>query len=243
MNEIFLKTPDNVKIAINHHSTGHREVIILAPGWFMTKDSKSFADMAEIFSQDADVISMDFRGQGRSSGLYTFTAKESIDLKTVVDWARPRYEKVYLMGFSLGAALVLIHSAQYKDVDKVIAVSAPSNFDKIENHMWKKEAWLPTLQKFELKRWCSIRPNLLDSIGGEKIKPIDIIEQINVPVLFIAGEKDPTVYAWHTKALFDKAVCQKQFELFKDCYHAEDLFLQDKDKFISICRHWLFDSV
>lgn len=90
------------------------------------------------------------------------------------------------MGFSLGAAQVLIHGAKYNDVDKIIAVSAPSDFDKIENQIWRKEAFIPTFKKFELKRWVSIRPSF---IIHKKIKPIDNIKEIKVPTLFYCGEK------------------------------------------------------
>ena len=31
------------------------------------------------------------------------------------------------------------------DIDKIIAVSAPADFDKIENHMYSPDAWIPTL--------------------------------------------------------------------------------------------------
>lgn len=123
-----------------------------------------------------------------------------------------------------------------KNVDKIIAISAPCSFEKIENHVWKKEAWVPTLQKFELKRWISVRPS---PVIKEKIKPINIIDKIDVPVLFIAGEKDPTVHSWHTKDLYEKAVCEKHFQLFENCYHAEDIFLQSKNLFLSLCNTWL----
>lgn len=236
MQELFLETQDSVKIAINHYQTGHDEVLIIAHGWFMTKDSKYFTDMAEVFSKTTDVICMDFRGHGRSSGFYTFTSKEPMDLKTVVDWAKERYSKVSLMGFSLGGALVLIHSAIEKDVDKVIAVSAPHSFIKIENHMWKKEAWWHSFRKFEFIRWITVRPSI---IIHKKIRPIDIVDKIEVPTLFIAGKKDVTVRAWHTKSLYRIARCKKHFELFENCCHAEDLFYQERERFIKVCTDWL----
>jgi len=237
--EIFLKTPDGVDIAINRHKTGHDEVLIIAHGWFMTKDSAYFSDMANVFSENFDVISMDFRGHGKSSGFYTFTSKEPMDLKAVVDYAKTKYSKVHLMGFSLGGALVLIHSALEKDVEKVIAVSAPHSFIKIENHMWKKEAWSHSFRKFELIRWITVRPSL---VIGKKIRPIDVVGKIEVPTLFMAGKQDVTVRAWHTKALYRVAKCKKKFELFNDCCHAEDLFFQDREKFISVCTDWLSDK-
>lgn len=238
--ELYLRTHDGVKIAINHHTTGHDEVLIIAHGWFMTKDSRYFSDMANVFSKNFDVISMDFRGHGKSSGVYTFTSKEPQDLKAVVDYAKQYYKKIYLLGFSLGGALVLIHSALEKDVHKVIAVSAPYNFKRIENQMWKKEAWMQSLRKFELIRWVTVRPS---PIISKKISPINIVSKIEVPTLFIAGECDKTVHSWHTKCLYKKAKCEKHFELFKDCCHAEDLFDQRREKFINICTQWLTEKV
>lgn len=236
INEEYLQTKDGVKIAINHIKAGSDEVLIIAHGWFMTKDSSYFTDMAEAFSQYFDVISMDFRGHGKSSGFYTFTSKEPMDLKAVVEYAKKQYSKIYLMGFSLGGALVLIHSAVEKDVDKVIAVSAPYSFIRIENQMWRKEAWSHSLRKFEFIRWVTVRPSL---IIGEKIRPIDIVDKVDNPTLFIAGERDVTVHPWHSKCLYNKAKCKKHFEFFENCCHAEDLFYQERDRFIWLCTDWL----
>ena len=236
MQNFFVRTSDNVKIALNLYNSGHKSVIIICPGWFMTKDSKSFSDLAKKISNWHDVISMDFRGHGKSGGLYTFTEKEVEDLKAVVNFARSRYEKVYLMGFSLGGALVILHGALVGDVDKIIAVSAPSDFDKIENKMWHPNAWIPTFKKFEPRRWVSVRPS---PVIGKKIKPIDVVDKISVPTLFIAGEKDVTVYPWHTELLFEKSVCEKKYELFTDCIHAEDIFMKEPERFINVCLDWL----
>lgn len=236
MNEISVKTQDSVNIKINQYQTDHDEVVIICPGWFMTKDSNAFARIAEDFSKDFDVISMDFRGHGRSSGFFTFTAKEIFDLQSVVDFAKKNYKKVYLAGFSLGGGQVLIHEAMYHNVDKIIAVSAYSDFGKIENNIWRPEAFIPTFRKFELMRWVSVRPSL---IMHKKIKPIDVVKQINVPTLFIAGKRDKTVFPWHTQKLYEQAICPKQFELFENGIHAEDLYLSEPERFIVLCKDFL----
>ena len=238
MERFFLKTSDGIKLALNHYKTNHKEVVIIVHGWFMTKDSKAFSNLAADFSKYYDVISFDCRGHGKSSGFYTFTEKENIDLKAVVDFAKQNYKKIYLAGFSLGGAIVLIHSALYNDVDKIIAVSAPSDFNKIENQMWKKEAWLPTLKKYEPARWFSVRPSFYSLVISSKINPIDIIKYVKSPTLFIAGKKDPTVHPWHTKKLYEEAVCEKQFEIFNS-NHSEDLYLDDPEKFMDLCFNWL----
>ena len=40
MIEVKITTEDNEKIAINHYKNNYESVIIIAPGWFMTKDKK-----------------------------------------------------------------------------------------------------------------------------------------------------------------------------------------------------------
>lgn len=237
MKEVSLKTPDNISIKINHYENGNDEVVIICPGWFMTKDSKSLRNLSEDLLKDFDVISMDFRGHGKSGGAYTFTAKEEADLDAVVKYAKEHYKKVSLMGFSLGAALVLLYSAKNEGIYKNIVISAPSDFDKIENHMYSPHAWIPTLfQKFELKRWLSIRPgNLFLSKG----KPIDEIKNVKAPTLFLAGENDPTVFPWHTELLYKEAVCEKSYMLFQKANHAEDLYNDYPQKFMDACKNWL----
>ncbi len=236
MEEINLKTTDGINICANHYKNGHDGVVIIAPGWCMTKDSKAFCEISENFAQNFDVLTLDFRGHGKSGGWYTFTAMEGEDLQSVVDFAKSfGYKKIYLAGFSLGGAIVLNYAGQNNDIDRVIAVSAPVSFSKIENMMWRKEAWLETLKKFELMRFLSIRPC---PIPLKKTITLDIVPSVKAPTLFIAGDKDPTVRAWHTKKLFENATCEKDFKLFENGIHAEDLFLYYKEEFMKLCNNW-----
>lgn len=237
MQEVFLKTLDNIKIAINHYSKSRNSVIIIAPGWFMTKDSKIFRKMSEDLFKSFDIITMDFRGSGKSGGVYTFTAKEEKDLNCIINYAKNKYQKIFLLGFSLGGALSVIVGSKNKNICGIIAVSAPTEFYKIENKMYSPDAWIPTLfQKFEPLRWLTIRAG---NPFLHKEKPIELVNKITVPTLFIAGEKDPTVCPWHTQKLFENATCKKDFILFENARHAEDLYTDYQKKFIKYCTSWL----
>ena len=237
MQEVFINTEDKIKIALNYNNLGRDEVVIVAPGWCMTKDSAAFRHICKMFALKYDVICLDFRGHGKSGGLYTFMAKEINDLSAVVNFAKERsYKKIYIAGFSLGAGVAVIYAAKNSDIDKVIAVSVPADFDKIENQMWKKEAWGETFKKFELDRFTSIRPY---PILLEKIKPIEIIKGLKCPTLFMAGEKDPTVKAWHTEELYDAAICKKDLYIYKNGCHAEDLYVHFPRDFARRCFEWL----
>lgn len=238
MKEVFLTTTDNIKISINHYSNSNDTVVIICPGWFMTKDAKAFLKLSDDLSKHFDVISMNFRGHGNSGGFYSFTSNEEKDLEVVVNFAKDlNYKNICLLGFSLGGALVLLYGAKHSEISKIIAVSAPTEFFKIENKIYSPDAWIPTLfHKFEPFRWLTIRPT---SPFLPKQKPIDFVQNIKTPTLFIAGEKDPTVLPWHTETLFQKATCKKDYKVFKNTRHAEDLYMVYPQEFLQICTDWI----
>ena len=118
MQEFLLETEDNVKIAVNGYFSSKDEVVIVAPGWCMTKDSDAFRQISEMFASEYDVLALDFRGHGKSGGIFTFASKELLDLAAVVKYAK-NYSKIHLAGFSLGAGLALIYASQNNNIDKV----------------------------------------------------------------------------------------------------------------------------
>ncbi len=236
MRELFILTNDNVKIAFNHYSSGRESVVIIAHGWYMCKDAGPFLNLSQDFSRNNDVITMDFRGHGKSSGWYTFTSNEIHDIRAVINYAKKRYSKIGLVGFSLGGALSIIHTSLYKDIDCLVTVSAPVDFQKIENHYWRPEAFIPTFKKFNFSENRNVRPG---NIFLKKINPIEVVPEIApIPALFIAGGKDPTVYPWHTESLYEKAGGPKCLEIFEDGFHAEDLYLNSRIRFMNTCNNW-----
>ena len=104
MEEIFLTTDDNVKIALNQYKNNYDEVVIVAHGWFMTKDSKAFRHISEEFYKYFDVITLDFRGHGKSSGFYTFTSKE---IKLLLIMQKSDIQKFIYRAFRLVVHLYL----------------------------------------------------------------------------------------------------------------------------------------
>ena len=236
--ELQTTTSDGVKIKYNALRNSKKSALFILPGWFMTKDSKAFSDIASDFSKFYDVYTLDLRGHGNSTGLYTFSSQEIIDLRAVIEKTRQEmhYDKYFLMGFSLGGAIVINYCAEYKDVDSVIAVSAPCAFDKIENHFWKKEAFIPTFQKFELKRWLSIRPAFPFK---KMVKPVDVIKNLSpVPIYLIAGSSDKTVYPWHAQKLYETALEPKKMTVFENTIHAEDIYISSPQTFVNSCYNW-----
>ena len=141
MRNVTLKTADHHRIEAVHHEQGFKKVVILAHGFFNNKDAYLFREIAKKIAVHYDVVAFDFRGHGKSSGLFTWTSKECADLKAVIDYVKTcGYISIGLMGFSLGAAISLLETAKNPDINTVIAVSAPYDFWKIDYHFWKPDA-------------------------------------------------------------------------------------------------------
>ncbi len=228
-------TSDGVQIAFDlYQRPGRDTVLIICPGFFQSKNTPTFRRMATALAHYRDVICMDFRGHGDSSGQFTFSAKEEADLKAVLDWARPRYAHMVLLGFSLGAATAIDVVGQGADVQTLIAVSAPTAFEDIELQIWTPKAVMAGLKAIEPGVGC--RPG---NPWLTKPRPIDRIRQVKVPIIFIHGTDDGTTFAHHSQELFAQAAGPKQLVVIEGGRHAEELYRQDPQGFVTLVEDWL----
>lgn len=237
MIEQTVESFDGTKIALNHfRQNGRSRVVIVCHGFGMSKDAVPFLALSADLFRYEDVLAMDLRGHGKSGGTFSFSAKEPRDIEAVINYARQGYGQVYLLGFSLGAAACIIEVGQRKNVQGLIAVSAPISFGRIENRFLDKGVLMLALQNLKY-----LLLNLrLGSIFMRKTRPIDVIAQISpVPLLIIHGEKDPIVFAHHARSLYQKAREPKQLVMVKDGWHAEALYWQNPQDFINLCVRWL----
>jgi len=86
--------------------------------------------LAKALSGEYEVFMFDFRGHGKSSGVFTWTSREGDDLRAVLDFIAGQYSKKGLIAFSVGASISINILASDKRVDSFICVSAPSDMSK-----------------------------------------------------------------------------------------------------------------
>ena len=217
---------------------GHRKVVVLAHGFFNNKDVYLFRKMAQGISQHYDVVAFDFRGHGKSSGLFSWTSREGADLQAVLAYVKEfGYASVGLIGFSLGAAISLIEAAHNPDIKTVIAVSAPYDFWEIDYHFWEPGMWKDLKLNLGYKgKGKGVRPgNPLEP----KIAPIRIVDRIAPrSVLFIHGSDDWLIRPRHSQALFRKAKDPKKIEIIEHGGHAEKIFDDYPEEFMNMCLDW-----
>lgn len=138
-----------------------------------------------------NVLTFDFRGSGISEGKrVTVGAKEQDDLLTAVSYAKSRAsEPVVLYGISMGASTALV-TAPKADVAGVIA---DSPFSDLENYL---ETNLPVwsgLPNFPFTPVILQVTPPLTGLNPERVKPIEAIRRIDLPILMIHGKDDDAI--------------------------------------------------
>lgn len=229
-------TRDGAQVPFHLYAEAGRDaVMVICPGFFKSKEAPIFQRLACTVAGECDVICLDFRGHGRSKQLFTFSAHEWKDLDAVVEWARARYARIGLLGFSLGAATSIIMAARARGVETVITVSAPSAFEHIEFQWWTPQAIRTGLRGLEPGAGC--RPALPWS---EKPRPIDVVERLSpIPLLLIHGTHDPIVSHRHSERLYARASTPKRLELIEGGGHAEELYRRAPGRFFSLVQEWI----
>ena len=234
-------TTDGVRISVDGYQQAERQTaVIICPGFFQSKDTPTFRRMSQALQQDVDVLAMDFRGHGRSSGRYTFSAQEGADLEAVLVWARARYRRLGVLGFSLGGAVAInVVSHHQEDVQSLVAVSAPCAFEEVEFRYWTPEAMRTGLTGLEPGAGCRPGNPFL-----KKIRSIDSVRHLTaIPVLLIHGTRDVIVGLQHSRRLHAAAATPVQLEIIDGGSHAEALFRDDPERFLGLIRPWFLQTL
>jgi pimeloyl-ACP methyl ester carboxylesterase len=210
-------------------------LVLVCPGFFKSKNTATFQRLARRLLDPWAVLTMDFRGHGDSSGRFAFSAREAADVAAVLAWARPRYQRIGIVGFSLGAAAAILAAGdEPAQIRSLIAVSAPAAFEDIEFKWWTPEAIRRGLQGLE--RGVGCRPG---HPWAKKVRPLDRIGALaGVPVLVLHGTHDVIVGLRHSERLFEAAAQPKQFDVIAGGSHAEAMFRDDPEGFGARLRSW-----
>ena len=233
-------TDDGIRISFDlYQKPGLDTVVIICPGFFQSKETPTFRRLSKQLAERLDVICMDFRGHGSSGGLYTFSAREDLDLKAVLQVARASYSRVGVIGFSMGAAIAVNTVANDPKVKSLILVSCPMAFEEIEFHFWTPPALATGLGGLE--KGAGIRPG---KVWLPKDRPLDHIASLSPrPILFIHGTNDEIVHLRHSQRLFESAKEPKRLHVVQKGGHAEELFRKDPEQFLKIVDAWLQETL
>lgn len=200
--------PDTSDMVILFH--GYR-----ADKFALLHEAKAFYELG--FS----VLLIDFRGSGSSSESYTSAGYfEAEEVKT--SWEYVKYQlphrKVILFGQSMGAAALLRAVAELGvQPDKIIVESI---FDRMLSTVENRFALLnaPSFPSAQLLLFWGSEQMQFD---GFRHNPIDYARSVNIPIMFLHGEKDRRAKLTEARSVYDAIpeTTRKEFFTFENAAH------------------------
>ena len=198
-------------------------VVLLHP---VRADRRSMLGRARfLYERGYSVLLVDLQAHGESQGEnITIGYLEKLDVIAAVDFVKqdqPEH-KIGIIGWSLGGASTLLASPL--DVDAIVIESVyPTVTDAVYDRVAIRIGPLKHVVAPALL-W-QLKPRL--GIAPEDLRPIDFIDQVDCPLLMLAGDADLHTPIGETKQMFAEAVEPKQLVVFPEAEH-QDLFKFDR---------------
>lgn len=209
--EIALQTEDGVSLSAWYTPPKNEAVILVAHGY----GDKRAEDFYALFaSHGYGVVAWDFRAHGKSGGEFSSLGYyETLDVKAALDFAlaQPDVKHVGAWGGSMGAVTMIRATAQYPQIEALIA---DSPFETLEDEM---DLRVP----FPMMR--SLIEFFAETQSGadiELVRPVDDITSISPrPVFIIQGMADGMVPLDSAQRLYDAAGEPRQLWVEDDVPH------------------------
>jgi fermentation-respiration switch protein FrsA (DUF1100 family) len=189
----FLPSPESEQVIIMLHGAESNRT---------DPDINAMGIAVKLVASGYNVLMFDFRGHGESEGERLSAGYHEIkDLWGAVDFVQERgFEKIGVLGFSMGAATALMGAAEEPDIDCVIADSSFADMGGIMEREFTNRTRFPgyfiTPVLFMIK--------IMYGVDFTEVKPVEYVPKIAPrPILFIHGEKDDFVPLEHARRLYE----------------------------------------
>ncbi|OIN97667.1 hypothetical protein AUJ66_02485 [Candidatus Desantisbacteria bacterium CG1_02_38_46] len=213
-------------------------VIIIVHGICCFRKYPQILALAKDISSKYDVITIDMRGHGESSGEWTGGTKERTDIRIAIDYAKwLGYEKIGLIGFSAGGIASIGEEARSPALDAMVLVSMLSSPDKVKSG----GGGLLCTNSVAIQAIGKVLVLPMGARLGLPIKvasPLSVVDKINCPVLFIHGKNDWVIESKQSQILYNLANEPKKILILNSAEHAEALYWDKTKEFYSAVMDW-----
>jgi pimeloyl-ACP methyl ester carboxylesterase len=217
-------TSDGVPIDAAHLPRDSELAIVLAHGFTLSWQHGHVWRVANRFNRLVGVVTFDFRGHGRSGGLSTMGDREILDLEVAVAYARELgYQRIAVVGFSMGASIVVRYAGLIGGVDAAVSVSGPGRWYYRGTAPMRRVHWAVERRAGRLvtRTWLKTRVSPVPwnpvpvppAAAAARIAPI--------PFLVVHGDQDEYFPVEHAHQLYDAAHEPKELWVVPGFGHAE----------------------
>lgn len=241
-----IKSFDGLTLKGNLYKTSgqnaEKRVVICVHG-FTSHSMRECAAYIPVFDEiGVDALLVDDRAHGESEGEYTgFSVLDRIDVKGWVDLMKERYDKVYLLGISMGAATVaMVAGERPDDIEGVVFDCGFTSPEEEFEAMVKKHC--PHLSGKPIFFFGSLWCRLLLGFDFRKVSAVEIVKNAKCPFLFIQGDNDPTVPKFMSDKMYEACGSQnKKQEIFAGAEHV-CCFYVDNPRYVKLLKEFFATS-
>jgi pimeloyl-ACP methyl ester carboxylesterase len=219
-----LVTEDGVPIDAAHLPGDPGLAIVLAHGFTLNWQRPAVWRIARRLSRYGGVVTFDFRGHGRSGGLSTLGDREINDVAVAVAYARELgYQRVAIVGFSMGASIVLRYAGLVGGVDAVVSISGPGRWYYRGTKAMRRVHWAVERKLGRLYARTVLNTRISSGRWDPvPVPPADAAAKIApVPLLIVHGDQDSFFPVAHATQLYEAANEPKELWIVPGFGHAE----------------------
>lgn len=209
-------TPCNTWVILLHGYTGHKE--------------EMFQHARYCLQQGYNILLPDFRNHGESDGhIIRFGVEEYADLLYWMDWVQRdnAQAKFVLFGVSMGATTAIMASNRDSCQGRITAIIADSPYTNPYDQLGNVLAF------YKIRRWpilplVNVYSRIFLHMNLKAIKTIDELQQLKVPVLFIAGSEDHYSPYKEQMDIYQNSHCVKELYVAPGGVHICSVFVDPK---------------
>jgi uncharacterized protein len=178
-----------------------------------------------------DILKPDARGHGLSEGDYIGYGWH--DRKDYVEWVQflikdKKAENIFLHGFSMGAATVLMTSGEQLPVE-VKGVIADSGYTSVLEELTHQLKYLYHLPSFPIMQVTSAITNFRAGYSFEEASALKNVGDNKLPLLIIHGDRDQLVPTEMAKRIYKKAKSEKELWIVPNAGHTEAYTIAEEE--------------
>jgi pimeloyl-ACP methyl ester carboxylesterase len=219
-----LFTADGVRIDAGHFDGDRAMCVVLAHGFTGAWRLPAPRRIAGVLNRYCGVLAIDFRGHGRSRGRSTVGDREVLDIEAAVVHARDLgYQRVAVVGFSMGASVAIRHAGLLGGVDAVVSVSSPARWYYRDTAPMRQVHWAIE-QRFGRLVARLVKRTRIAATGWDPVPeaPHEVVGKIApTPLLIVHGDADHYFPLDHAEQLYAAARDPRELWVERGFGHAE----------------------
>lgn len=189
-------------------STGSKNTVLMIHSYGRNRlefDEATFKLITRFNNEKFNVLTVDLRGSGNSSGsITTFGKNETEDVLTAIKYLKQQgTEKIVLMGFSTGASACLSAVAKTSYKDSILGVIGDSPYAAINNYISNKIDADNLLPAIPFDFTIDFITRKLSKVSSDMDVTAQIPEIIPTPILLIDGAQKELPASENTKLLYE----------------------------------------